>query len=125
MSDFFELDPVTGIRTDTAYDEMTGELSIIRTADVEPVVNWSRKVANEVGKNAEDIKKGWWLYAKLPPIEIVKMRALGINVFDQNDGKKMFEYINEHLPWLKTTTGKEGKSSSTKYFMPSKLELPH
>lgn len=118
MAEFFELDPLTGIRTDTEYNDETGELTLIRTSDVEPVLNWSRKVSNEVGKNTEDMKRGWWLYAKIPPIEIVKMRQLGINVFDQNDGKRMFEYINEHLPWLKCTTGKEGKASSTKFFMP-------
>jgi hypothetical protein len=118
MAEFFEMDPVTGIRTETSYDELTGQLTINRSADVEQVVNWTTAARNEAGLNREGIAEGWWLYAKLPPIEIVKMRQLGINVFDQNDAKKMFEYINEHLPWLKATTGKEGKSSSTKYFLP-------
>lgn len=118
MAEFFEYDPLTGIKTETSYDEMTGELTLHRTSDVEQVLDWTTAVRNEAGLNREGIAEGWWLYAKIPPIEIVKMRQAGINVFDQNDAKRMFEYINEHLPALKCTTGKEGKSATTKYFGP-------
>lgn len=107
MSEFFEYDPLTGIRTDTHWDDMTQEMTLIRTADVEPVLDFSKKISNEVGMNREDMKKGWWLYAKLPPIVILQMRAKGINVFDQNDQRKMFEEINAEYPHLKCTTGKE------------------
>lgn len=108
MSEFFEYDPTTGIRTDTAWSESTGEMTLIRTADVEPVLDFSKAVSNEVGLNREDIQKGWWLYAKLPPIVILQMRAKGINVFDLNDQKRMFAEINTHYPHLKCTTGNEG-----------------
>jgi hypothetical protein len=107
MSDFFEYDPLTGIRTDTSWDENTQQMTLIRTADVEPVLNWTKAVSNEVGMNRQDIREGWWLYAKLPPIVILQMRAKGIDVFDQNDQKRMFQEINEHYPWLKATTGNE------------------
>lgn len=118
MADFFEIDPITGIRTDTDYNDETGELTLIRSADVEPVIDFSRKLANEVGLNKPDIQQGWWLYAKLPPIVILQMRAKGIDVFDQNDQARMFQEINQNYPWLKTTTGREGKTASTTYFMP-------
>ena len=120
MAEFFEYDPITGIKTETAYDEMTGDLHIIRTSDEEALLKYTTQFRNEAGKNSEDIKNGWWLYAKLSPMQILKMRQAGINVFDQNDGPAMFRYINEHLPHLKTTTGKEGKSSAPIYFMPQK-----
>lgn len=107
MSEFFEYDPTTGIRTDTAWNESTGEMTLIRAADVEPVLDFSKAVSNEVGLNREDIKKGWWLYAKLPPIVILQMRAKGINVFDQNDQRRMFEEINASYKHLKCTTGNE------------------
>lgn len=120
MADFFELDPITGIKTETSFDDMTGKLTIHRTADEEALLNYTNAFRNEAGKNSEDIKNGWWLYAKLSPMQILKMRQAGINVFDQNDGPAMFRYINEHLPYLKTTTGKEGKSSAPIYFMPQR-----
>jgi hypothetical protein len=110
VSDFFEID-ANGIRSDFTWNENDQEYKINRTQDVEPVLDWTKAVANEVGMNREDIKRGWWLYAKLPAIVILQMRAKGINVYDQNDQKRMFEEINTNYPYLKTTTGSvEGKS---------------
>ena len=104
MSDFFEISP-DGIRSDFTWSENDQKYSINRTQDVEPVLDWTKSVANEVGMNRGDMKQGWWLYAKLPAIVILQMRAKGINVYDQNDNKRMFAEINEHYPYLKTTTG--------------------
>ena len=108
MAEFFEYDPFTGIKTEMAWDDQNQEMTLIRTANVAPVLDFTKSVSNEVGMNQQDIKKGWWLYAKLPPIIILQMRAKGINVFDQNDQKRMFEEINTHYPHLKCTTGVEG-----------------
>ena len=118
MAEFFEFDPITGIKTETSYNDETGEMTLIRTADEEDVLdfaNWARK---EGGVNKEGIAEGWWLYAKLTPMTILKMRQKGINVFDKNCGKDMFREINEHYPALKCTTGNEGAKSAPVYFMP-------
>ena len=45
------------------------------------------------------------------------MRAKGINVFDHTHQKRMFAEINEHYPWLKTTTGQEGASHTKKIYL--------
>ena len=108
MSEFFEYDPTTGIRTDLRFNEHDQTMSVIRTADCSQVVDWARQTANEVGMNRHDMHESWWLYAKLPPIVMLQMRAKGINVFDKNDQKRMFAEINTHYPWLKCTTGNEG-----------------
>lgn len=117
MSDFFEIDPFTGIRSDFKWNENDQEYSINRYQDVEPVLDYSKAVANEVGLNREDIKKGWWLYAKIPPIVMVQLRAKGINIFDQGDQAKMFAELNEHYPHLKCTTGMEGARSAKKIYL--------
>ena len=108
MSEFFDYSPETGIRTDTKYDDMTGEMHVIRTADVQPVIDFTRAAANEVGVNHEDIRKGWWLYAKIPPIVELQLRAKGINIYDKNDEKRLFAEINTNYPHLKCTTGNHG-----------------
>ena len=108
MSEFFEFDPLTGIRTDMAYDPNTHEVTLTRSSDVQPVLDFAGSVRNEVGLNRKDIQESWWMYAKLPPIVILQMRAKGINVFDKNDEKRMFAEINSHYPHLKTTTGNHG-----------------
>jgi hypothetical protein len=108
MSDFFELDPVTGIRTDTAWDEASQQMTLIRSADVEPVLEFSKEMAADTSVSQRGIKQGFWLYAKLPPIVILQMRAKGINVFDQNDEARMFAEINSTYPHLKLTQGNHG-----------------
>ena len=108
MSDFMEIDPLTGIKTDAIWNENDQEYTLIRSIDVEPVLDFTKATANEVGMNREDIKAGWWLYAKLPPIVIVQMRAKGINVYDKNDQERMYAEINSHYPHLKCTTGNVG-----------------
>lgn len=121
VSEFYEYDPLTGIRTDTRWDENTQEMTLIRTADVESVLDFTKACANEAGVNKEGIAQGWWLYAKLPPIVILQMRAKGIDVFDNNNQKRLFQEINEHYPWLKTTTGKVESRSARKIYVPPDL----
>ena len=109
MAELFDIDPVTGIKTLLHWDEAHGKVAIERVADTNPVRDWAMAVSNEVGTNKDDIRKGWWLYAKLPPIVILQMRAKGINIFDKGDSDRMFREINESYPELKCTTGNEGK----------------
>lgn len=118
MAEFFEWNPITGIKTETEYNSETGELTLIRTADVESVVNFANKVRNEGGLNKEGIAEGWWAYASIPPIVQLQMLAKGIDISKEDHHARMFQEINEHYPHLKLTTGREGKASSTKYFMP-------
>lgn len=108
MSELFEYDPITGIRTDTAWDEATQQMTLTRTADVEPVLDFSKEMAADNSMTQRGIKQGWWRYASLPPIVILQMRAKGINIFDQNDQKRMFAEINSHYSHLKNTTLNEG-----------------
>ena len=107
MSDFYEYDPHVGIRTDFKWNENDQQYTLIRSADVEPVLDYSKAISNEVGKNSQDIKKGWWLYAKLPPIVILQMRAKGIDVWNRDHQTRMFQEINSNYPHLKCTTGNE------------------
>lgn len=108
MAEFYEYDPMTGIRTDTSWSESEQKMTLIRTADVEPLLDHTKAIANGVGVNSGDIKAGWWLYAKIPPVVILQLRAKGINVFDKNDESRMFAELNSNFPHLKCTTGMHG-----------------
>jgi len=119
MAEFFEYDPITGIKTETSFDEMTQQFSIHRTADVEPVLDFAKWCRNEAGLNKEGIAEGWWLYAKIPPIVIVQMKAKGIDISNEDHFKLMVRELNEHYPHLKCTTGNEGAKSAPVYFMPT------
>ncbi len=104
MSDFFELDPLTGIRSDFKWNENDQQYTIERSADVEPILDHAKAMAAE-GMHSEDIKKGWWHYATIPPIVQLQMRAKGINISDPDHQKRMIREINTNYPYLKTTSG--------------------
>lgn len=108
MSDFFEIDSVTGIRSDFTWDESEQRFSIVRSADVEPVLNVAAANRNELGLNRQGIKESWWCYATIPPIVQLQMRAKGIIVGNKDHEKRIIEEINTHYPHLKMTTGKMG-----------------
>ena len=118
MAEFFEYDPQSGIRTDTAYDEMTGNLNIIRYADVEPNLQHALTHRNEVGPDKKGIAEGWHHYAHIPPIVQLQMLEKGINIVREEHQKYMFREINENYPHLKMTTGTEGKTAAPLYFLP-------
>ena len=118
MAEFFEFDPETGIKTETSFDEMTGELTIYRSADVEPYLKEAQLHRNEKGKDKQGIDEGWHHYATLPPVVQVMLRAKGFNLDGRDNLKDLLREINEHWSALKMTTGKEGASAAPIYFLP-------
>lgn len=108
MSDFFDFDPITGVRTDFDYDEITGEVTLNRSQDVSALLDYNKALAN-AGATDSGIKESWWLYAKIPPIFMIKMRAKGINVEDGRHIDRLLAEINTNYPYLKTTQKNEGK----------------
>lgn len=108
MSQFFEFDAAHGIRTDTEYDEATGQMTIHRTADVEPVLDYTKALARDGEVSRRGIKESWWLYAKIPPIVMLQLRAKGINIFDKNDEPRVFAELNTNYLHLKCTAGNHG-----------------
>lgn len=107
MSDFFEVD-ANGIRTDFKWSENAQEYALIRTADVEPVLDAAARARNGAGVNREDIKRNWWFYCSIPPIVQLQLREKGINIHDKDHQDAMIAEINTNYPHLKMTTGKMG-----------------
>lgn len=108
MSEFFEYDPLTGIRTDFEYDEQTGNVHLHRSADVSGLLDYTKSLAND-GLTDGGIKKGMWLYAKIPPVVMIAMRNKGINVEDGRHIDRVIAEINTYYPNLKCTQKNEGK----------------
>lgn len=108
MPEFFEYDPASGIRTDFDYDESTGDVILTRAQDVQALLDYNKRLAND-GITDKGIKESWWLYAKIPPIFMLKMRAKGINVEDGRHIDRVVAEINTNYPLLKCTQKNEGK----------------
>jgi hypothetical protein len=107
MAEFLDFDPVTGISHYTDFDDASGEMKIYYEQDVEPILKYTRALANDSGTD-QGIKRGFWLYAKVPPVVQVAMRHKGIDINDPNATKRIIEEINTHYADLKCTQKAEG-----------------
>lgn len=108
MSDFFEVDPITGIRTDFKWSENDQEYTLLQSQDVEPALKFAADCRNEAGLNREGIAANWWIYATIPPIVQLQMRAKGIDICNRDHQERLLAEINSNYPHLKLTTGNEG-----------------
>jgi hypothetical protein len=118
VAEFLDFDPVTGIAHYFDHDEMTNETKIHYVQDVEPLLKYTQGCAND-GLTDGGIKKGWWLYAKIPAIVQVKLKAKGIDITDPTATKRIIQEINEHYPMLKTTQKNHGGKSKQLYVVSS------
>jgi hypothetical protein len=108
MPDFFDYDPSTNIKQEFEFDEATGEAHIHYESDIETLLDYNKAVAQS-GLNDRGIKKSWWLYAKIPPIWQIKLRARGFKLDGSDDTKRLLAEINTHAPALKCTQLNHGE----------------
>jgi hypothetical protein len=111
MPEFFDYDPVTNVKQEYEFDEATGEAHIHYSSDVSAVLDYNKAVANS-GINDAGIKQNWWLYAKIPPIWFLKLRARGFKLNGEDDTKRLLAEINTNAPALKCTQLNHGKKLS-------------
>lgn len=103
MSQFLEYDPLRGLEQhqDSTYGD--NRLQIHYRQDVEPVLELN-KVERNNGLTDHGIKNDIWLYARIPPVVILKFKyEHGLDIFNKNHLKRVFELINTEYPYLKTT----------------------
>ena len=103
MPEFLDYDPVTGITHWFDHDEITNETRITYTQDLEALVSRAKEMAN-TGATDRGIRESWWMYSYLPPILQVRLHAAGIDINDPGATKRIIQFINEHYPYLKTTS---------------------
>lgn len=107
MSQLFNYDPLTGIKEYFSYDEATGVASVRHEQDVSESIDYSKTLAN-TGATDKGIKEGMWHYASIPPIVQINLRSMGIDIYSREPAmqNRMLAALDEHYPWLKTTTKK-------------------
>lgn len=74
--------------------------------DLEPILDYAHALRMATDYSKKGIKRGWWHYAHIPNIIIAKLRfEYGLNVWDNNHKKRIFEVLNRDFPKLKLTEG--------------------
>jgi hypothetical protein len=74
-------------------------------AVIDALIDANKELANDTTLTRRGMKKDWWKYATIPNIIILKWKKeLGVDIFNRNDKKKMFELLNDpEYKFLKTT----------------------
>ena len=105
LSEFIDFDPHTGISHWWDYDAQTDKATISTQQDIEPILEWNKNAANQ-GLTDKGIKESWWKYATIPNIIIEKwMNEYGVNIYNKDHQKKVFNLLNRpEYKYLKTTT---------------------
>lgn len=100
-----DFDPFTGMTTTFDYIPETDTTVVGREQDVEPILEMNKRLANDDDLTREGIKNGWWKYATIPNIVIEKwLNDYGVNVYDKNHQKRVFQLLNQpEYRYLKTT----------------------
>lgn len=105
MPKFLDYDPDRDLYQ---YEDRTqgGNMQLHFRQDVEPVLDLARyeRLNGLADKHGKQSKQDVYLYARIPPVVILKLKyEHGVDIFKRDDLKKAFEIINREYPHLKCT----------------------
>lgn len=101
------VDPVTGLRTWHDYNSLTDETTIGYEADSQPILELNKEMQKDDQFSKDGIKREFWMYAQIPvEVQLEWLINRGIDVYDKDHAKKVFELLNDpEYRYLKTTAG--------------------
>ena len=111
MAKLLDIDPLRGVEQweDTDGVAGTGRLQIHYRQDVEPILELAKYeringIADKVGKES---KQDVYLYARIPPVVILKLKyEYGVYIFKRDHMKRAMEIIERDFPAIKCTDKK-------------------
>jgi hypothetical protein len=108
MAKFLDWDPLRGVQQleDTDGVAGTGRLQIHYRQDVEPIIELAKyeRLNGLADKAGKESKQDVYLYARIPPVIILKLKyEHGVDIFKRDHMKRALKIINEQYPYLKCT----------------------
>lgn len=102
----FDYDPATGVTDVFEYNAATDTTILHRTQDVSPIIEDNKLLQNNPDYWKAGVKKDFAHYAAIPIVIIEKWKnEHGIDVFNKNHEKRVFQMLNSpEYRFLKTTT---------------------
>jgi hypothetical protein len=102
-----DYNPLTG-EACLFHDNQDGSFAIENTqarSVLDALMDANKEMANDSDFTKKGIKKDWWKYATIPNVIILKWKnELGVDIFNRDDRKKMFQLLNSpEYRFLKTT----------------------
>ena len=87
------------------HDEATDTTTITTVQDVSGFLDKMKAKRNDIG-DASLMNEEFWHYASIPAVVEIELRNKGINIYNPEHRKAMFQEINSNYPYLKTTNKK-------------------
>ena len=101
-----DFNPLTGEKVWFQYSEHDDQMAITHEQDVTPALEIAHYRATDGDYSRKGIKEDWWHYAKVPNTIILKMKLEdGVDFFDKNDARRMFQLLNTKYKAFKMTSG--------------------
>ncbi len=100
MSEFFDYNPINGMRYDTEEDDR-GNITIHSTQDVQPALDYmaAKRSMNESGRKDNTLRH----YCSIPTWVEIELRNKGIDIYNKHQNKELLKEINQNYPKLKAT----------------------
>lgn len=104
MAKFLDWNPVSGVEQWEDRTHGDNRPQIHTRQDVEPVLELAKYERNNGLADKQGKKNDIHLYARIPPVVILKLKyEYGVDIFKRDHLKKAFQIINRDFPHLKTT----------------------
>lgn len=99
-----DFNPLTGEKTWFQFDAHNEQMTITHEQDVSEALRQAKAMANDGDYSKRGIKNDMWHYARVPNTVIIDMKnRFGVDFFNKNHAKRMFELLNTEYKQFKTT----------------------
>jgi hypothetical protein len=101
-----DFDPITGKKVTMDYRDDGRDVRIVTEQDLTPLLERTKKLAKDDDYTRKGIKSDMWHYASVPEVlwpELLQKHGVDM-LASKVDWPRLFSVINEHYPYLKTTT---------------------
>lgn len=107
MSLVLDWNPLSRERVLFDFDEHTQQMVLTHQQDCTRELAFAHAKAADGDASKRGIKNDHWHYARVPNIVIMEMKQKhGVDFWDKNDEKRVFQLINTEYAWCKTTDGR-------------------
>lgn len=97
--------PLSGETVWFEHDAASDQIRITHEQDVSAHLDLAHEIAADSSITQQGIKNDMWRYARVPNTVIIEMKQKhGVDFFDRNDARKVFDLLNTEYKRFKTTT---------------------
>lgn len=117
MSKWIEYDPDTGV-TETNVADDDGNVIVHKSQDVSGLLDHTAEARNTRATD-QGIKNGLWHYCSIPlAVQYEMLTKHGVNIHKREHWPRMFDLVNKHYPYLKTTDKVHAYRNTGQIFVP-------